>query len=680
MARRVLLIVLAVVVLLPIALLGALSLAVKSAWGERQFEKVVGGMLDRKVEVNGISVRWGLPPGLVFAHLRIANPDWAQTPDLVNADGLYARFRLAPLFTGKVVIPYLGARKATAGLEMDGERATWKFGAPKPKDQAQPSRLYVMRVYLDDGHIRFIDKAMGSDLAIDAKGSAGEGGMLQAAAKGTFHGQELTANARLPGLETQNEGPLRFEGQARVGRTEAAVDGTMANDGTALDMQLRLAGPTMKELSKISGIVLPDSPPYRLGGHLRHDGNAWTLEPFDGKVGDSDVAGSFTYDKRAKKPLIRANLRAKLLDFDDLGPLIGAPPKTGPGETAAPEQKQQAAQREASDKLLPDKPFDTASWGKADADVKLTADKIQRPKQLPIEAFSTHLLLKGAVLKLDPLDFGMAGGHVTATVTLDGNQKPMKGTIKADVKGLQMGKLFPTSQTMKDALGVLYGRTELTGSGQSVAALLGSSDGKASFVVEGGRVANLFMELAELDVAHIVMLLGARKEQEPLRCAVAGFDVKGGQAEANTFVVDAEDTSINIDGGVNLKNETLDLKMSPAGKHQSLVSLRTPIHLQGPLRHPKARPEPGPLVRKGALAAGLGAINPALAVFALYEPAKGKDQPCGELIAQAKAQGAGKAKNAPETRKAEHEQGKETAKVSGTNAQGAPNEAVATKK
>jgi uncharacterized protein involved in outer membrane biogenesis len=679
MLRRTLVIVVAVVVLLPIAVLAALSLAVRSEWGERQFEKVVGGMLDRKVEANGISVRWGLPPGLVFAHLRISNPEWAETPDLVNADGVYARFRLAPLFLGKVVIPYLGARHATAGLEVDGERATWKFGAPKPKDQEQPSHLYLMRVYLDDGHIRFIDKAMGSDLAVDAKGSAGEGGMLQASAKGTFHGQPLTANAKLPGLETQHEGPLRFEGQARVARTEAAVEGTMATDGSALDMQLRLAGPTMKELSKISGIVLPDSPPYRVGGHLRHNGTAWTLEPFEGKVGDSDVAGSFTYDKRAKKPLIQANLRAKLLDFDDLGPLIGAPPKTGPGETAAPEQKQQAAQREATDKLLPDKPFETGSWGKMDADVKLTADKIQRPKQLPLEAFSTHLVLKDAVLKLDPLNFGMAGGNITAAVTLDGNQKPMKGTIKADVKGLHMAKLFPTSGTMQEALGVLYGRTELSGSGQSIAALLGSSDGKASFVVEGGRVANLFMELAELDVAHVVMLLGGKHEQEALRCAVAGFDVKGGQAQADTFVVDAEDTSINVEGGIDLKDETLDLKMSPAGKHQSLVSLRTPIHLEGPLRHPKARPEAGPLVKKGALAVGLGAINPALAVFALYEPARGKDQPCAQLIADAKAKGAGKAKNAPETRKAERNQGKETEKVSG-NAQGAPNEAVATKK
>ena len=55
-------------------------------------------------------------------------------------------------------------------------------------------------------------------------------------------------------------------------------------------------------------------------------------------------------------------------------------------------------------------------------------------------------------LKLDPLDFGMAGGKVTSIVQLDGKQQPMRGTLKADVKGLQMGKLFPASKDMQHDL------------------------------------------------------------------------------------------------------------------------------------------------------------------------------------------------------------------------------------
>ena len=677
--RRKVLIILAVVLLAPLALAAAVVLIAQSEWGERQVEKIAGRALDRHVEVDGLSLGWGWPPVVRMAHLRISNPNWAQTPNLVEARGLYARVRIAPLFIGRVVIPYAGANSAEAGLEMDETRATWRFGEPKADPQQNESRLFLQRVYLEDGQIRFIDHAEASDMAIAVKGSAGQGGELRAVAKGRFRGETITANAKIPGLETQHEGPLRFEGQARVGRTEAAAQGSLATDGTALDLELRLAGPTFKELSKISGVVLPDSPPYRVAGTLKHQGNEWVFDPFDGKVGDSDVTGSLVYAKGKQRPMLRANVRAKLLDFDDLGPIIGAPPKTGAGETAAPEQKAQAAQRAATDRLLPEKPFEVAAWAKMDADVKLVADKIQRPKQLPLEAFSTHLVLKDSVLTLDPLEFGMAGGRITSKVTLDGKQKPVRGRIAADVKGLQMGKLFPTSGTMQQALGVLYGRTELTGSGQSVAALLGSSDGKASLVVEGGQVGQLLMELAELDIAQVVMLLGAKHKQEQLRCAIGGFDVKGGVMTADTFVIDSNETAIRVDGEVSLRDETLDLKATPNAKHPSLVSLRTPLHLQGPLRKPKVRPEAGPLAKKGLLALGLGAINPALAVFALYEPKRGEDQPCAQLIAEAKAKGAGKAKNAPETRAAERKQDKPSATVS-DNAKGAPNEDVAQKK
>jgi len=85
------------------------------------------------------------------------------------------------------------------------------------------------------------------------------------------------------------------------------------------------------------------------------------------------------------------------------------------------------------------------------------------------------------------------------------------------------------------------------------------------------------------------------------------------------------------------------------------------------------RPEAGPLVRKAAIAVGLGAINPALAVFALYEPARGEDQPCGQLIAEAKRKGAGRAKDGPQDPE-------RSARVAEQQAPGASGEVVAAKK
>ena len=679
MTRRRIVIIVASVLLVPVVLIAALLIVAQSEWAERSLEKMVSGKLDREVQIEDIGFRWGWPPGVVVGKLRIGNPQWAKTPNLIDADGLYARVEVLPLLKGMVVIPYLGANRATAGLETDGKRATWRFG----ESSDEPSKLVLMRVYMDDGEVVYLDPNEKTDVKVKVKGSAGQGGELKAQGSGTFRGEAFKANARIPELSTQHEAPVRFQGDAQVGKTRAQAEGWLATDGKSLEFDAQLAGATMKELNKITGMVLPDTPPYNLRGHLKHEGHDWHFSKFAGKVGDSDLRGDLTFTKPPQgRSFLKANLLSKLLDFDDLGPLIGAPPKTDAGETASEEQKAKSAQREATDRLLPDTEFKTAAWGKMDADVTLKADKIQRPKQLPIEAFSTHILLKDSQLKLDPLNFGVAGGNIVSIVNLNGKAQPMQGTIKADIKSLQLGRLFPESKTMQDALGTLYGRAELTGTGQSIGKLLGTSNGKASMVVEGGHVSQLLMELLELDVAQIVMLFGKGGQKEELRCAVSGFDVKDGVAMADSFIIDSNETVVNVDGSVSFKDETLDLKATPSAKHSSLVSLRTPMNLTGPMRKPKVRPEAGPLVRKAAVAGALGAINPALAVFALYEPARGKDQPCAQLIAEAKAKGAGKAKT-PDANPARAAEKKEQAdrKVAVTESADKPGkETVAEKK
>jgi uncharacterized protein involved in outer membrane biogenesis len=639
--RQRVLVVIGIIFLLPVLTVGALLLVVHSEWGERWLEARVSRSLDREVQIDGISLGWGWPPRIIFGRLRIGNPPWATTPNLVDAEGLYARVAVAPLFKGRVIIPYLGARRASAGLEMDGKRATWRFG----KDSQEESRLQLGLVFLDDGDIVYRDRNQDTDLKVDVKGSLGASGELRATATGKFRGEPAKASARIPGLDPQHASNLQFEGTASVGKTEAAADGNIALDGKALDLKLRLAGDTLKNLSKVTGIVLPDSPPYRLNGHLRHQGTDWTFDPFNGKVGDSDLAGSVTYSKSEPRPLFKANLKSKLLDFNDLGPLIGAPPKAGAGETANPQQQAEAARRAAEQRLLPDEKFSTEAWGKMDADVRLEALRVMRPKQLPIDKLSTHLVLNDSVLRLQPLNFGIAEGRITSNITLNPRQKPMRGEIKADIQGLHLAALFPTVKSMQDALGTLYGRADLVGQGESVAALLGSSDGKMTVAVDGGRIKALLDALIPLQLAEVIMLLGRDSEKVRLRCAVGELDVKRGVAKVENFVVDTENTLIKVSGVVDLGREMLNLEFSPYPKNPGILSFRTPIEIEGPLRQPKTHPKPGPLAARAAGALLLAAVNPALAVLATLETGPGKDTDCGKLLSEAKAQGAVKKAN-----------------------------------
>ncbi len=385
---------------------------------------------------------------------------------------------------------------------------------------------------------------------------------------------------------------------------------------------------------------LPDSPPYKVAGHLRHAGNEWHFNDFDGRVGDSDVQGSLVYRTGGKRPLLKANVKSKLLDLDDLGPVIGAPPGTGPGETASAAQRRKAAEQAATSQVLPDERFATARWAEMDADVTLEAKRVLRPKQLPIDSLSTHVVLEDSRLRLQPLSFGVAGGRVAGDITLDARTKPVRANAEIDVQGLELARLFPESQAMKESLGTLYGRAKLNGRGESVADLLGTSTGQIDLAVNGGQVSLLLVELLGLDLAEALTLLGTRSRQVRLRCAVADLAVNDGVATPKAFVVDTTDTVATVTGPIDLRRERLDLVVHPEPKDHSIFVLRSPIHLQGAFKDPAVRPEVGPIAARVAGAALLAAVHPLLALLPFIETGPGKDSDCAKLLAQVRAKGA----------------------------------------
>jgi AsmA family protein len=628
----------AVVLLLPFVALAALVLVAQSEWGESWLEQQVASRIHRDVDIERIRFHVAWPPEVSFGHLRISNPEWAKTKDLVNAEELSARVEIPPLFHKQIVVPLVKAVRAEAGLEQKGDQSTWEFGDGASRN---PSRITVRGVLLEDGHIVYRNEDEATALEVKVRGSLGESGELRFEGAGTFRGDAVKAVATVPGLTPDPRQPVRLIAKGTVGGTTASGDGTLTTDLRALDMKFDLKGKTLKDLHKVTGIVLPDTPPYALSGRLRRDGEArFVFDPFSGRIGDSDITGAVTYDKGGQRPLFTASLRSKLLDFDDLGPLVGAPPKTGGGETASPEQRAKAQQVKASTHVLPRQPFSTQRWGEMDADVKLVAARVQRPKQLPIDSLSTHLLMKAGVLTLDPLTFGVAGGKVASRVVIDSHQSPPAGQIRAQVENLKLAQLFPALKSMEEAYGQMYGAVDLKGRGASVGDLLATSNGTMVLTASGGRVSDLLTELLEIDVAKAAMLLGTRKQQVDLRCAVGTFNVTDGVVAPESFIVDTSETFVNVKGKIDLDDERLDLETRGRGKSPSALTLHTPVELQGPFKKPSVHPKAGPLAAQVGAAVALAAVNPALAIVPFLEPGKKQDADCDKLMAEARAKGA----------------------------------------
>jgi hypothetical protein len=90
-----------------------------------------------------------------------------------------------------------------------------------------------------------------------------------------------------------------------------------------------------------------------------------------------------------------------------------------------------------------------------------------------------------------------------------------------------------------------------------------------------------------------------------LLCSVAGFRIKDGMMTSEGMLFDTSHAVITGSGTINLKNEQINLLLSPKKKRLSLFNIATPVALKGTLEDPKPSVPPEEL----ALTAGSLALK-----------------------------------------------------------------------
>ncbi|KUY92239.1 MULTISPECIES: AsmA family protein [unclassified Burkholderia] len=435
--------------------------------------------------------------------------------------------------------------------------------------------------------------------------------------------------------------PFPLQADVKAGDTRLAIVGTLTDPMhlAALDLRLWLQGTSMSHLYQITGITLPDTPPYategRLIGNIKQHASTFRYENFNGRVGGSDLRGTLTWAQREPRPKLSGELVSNLLQFSDLAPVIGA-------DSAASKAKRGDTTRQPPDRVLPVATFRTERWSAIDADVKFTGRKLIKSPQLPITDLYTHILLQDGVLSLEPLQFGVAGGTLATNAHLDGSRTPLKGRFTLAARHLRLKQLFPTQKVMQTALGEINGDASLSATGNSPAALAATSTGEVKALITDGRISLLLMEAAGLNVANVVYekLFGTRDVN--INCAAIDFVANDGMLDPKVFALDTDDALINVDGPVNLRDESIDLKIHPHTKGFRVFSLRSPLYAKGTFKNPKVGVDAGALALRAGAMVGLGLINPFAALIPLIAPSNNRDVPCSELFGQMKAKAAQK--------------------------------------
>lgn len=608
-------------------------------WFKGPLERAVQARTGRVLQIGNLDVDLGGTTTVRGDDIRFANARWAKQPQMASADRVELDIRVWPLLRGSVQMPEIRLSRPDVLLQTaprKGEPGNWDFLGSGGGEPPQLKRLHIT-----DGKLQFLDEPGRTRVDLTVRSGtpkqADTAPPVLIEGKGRWQGAAFTLKGGTESpLELSNsEHPFRIHLDARAGATHAIASGTLTNpfQFQVFDLQFQLSGQDLEDLYPLIGIAIPSSPPYRLDGRLKREYQRWRYEKFSGRVGDSDLAGDVEIDVAGERPRLTANLLSKRLDFDDLAGFIGAPPKTGGDESANAEQKAEAARLAAKPTLLPDKPYDLSKLRAMDADVRWKAQHINAPK-LPLDDMDAHLLLDNGLLRLEPLNFGVAGGDIRSTIRMDARHPQISTTLNASLRGVQLGQLFPDAKLAEQASGGISGNLRLSGSGNSIAAMLGSSNGDVALGMGRGHIGNLLMELAGLDVAESLKFLFTGDKQIPLRCAFGDFGVRNGLMQSRALAFDTTDTLVVGEGTINLKQEQLDLLLRPRPKDVSILALRSPLRIGGTFKDPSFRPDFKALGLRGAIALTLASIAPPAALLATIETGPGKDAACGGRYAK----------------------------------------------
>ena len=391
--------------------------------------------------------------------------------------------------------------------------------------------------------------------------------------RGAAFAGTVTTSDLLTIQETGRSFPLR--GHVTFGKTRVDADGTVADllKPSAIDAKLRIAGPSLVTLQPFVDLHFT-SRPYRIEARLRKNDNNYAVEQLQAKIGATDIAGELSYrgDKdgeESERPLLRATLRSESVDLADLG-VLGQP----------------AAKEAGSERMFPRSALGAERIKAIDAHVSIVARKFKSAAMPVLESLTFTADLDHGILNVKPIDLGLAGGHAIGAITLDAKREPPSSQVAIDFSGVRLEQLLPTLASTGVSSGSVSANVQLSGRGNSIAAVVGSATGSMSLKVVGARISNLLDAKFGQNFGKILRLTIGGDRAIVVHCAAIAFDFNDGLGKSRAILFDTEQTRIDGHGTMNLRDEMLDVLLDPTQKNPGFFSLHSGIRVQGALKHP----------------------------------------------------------------------------------------------
>ncbi len=206
--------------------------------------------------------------------------------------------------------------------------------------------------------------------------------------------------------------------------------------------------------------------------------------------------------------------------------------------------------------------------------------------------------------RLDPLAATLAGaGRIALRAAADVTQDPPAVQVAARTEGpgIDLATALGHLGLPRRAAGRLELDAALRGRGRDLRAAAAGATGHLGLAMPGGRLDGSLLEAVPAELRRILLPSGAGGDI-PVRCLALRLDAQDGLARLRTLLLETGLGRLGGEGGVNLRDETLALRLLP-DLRVGPVQVRAPVSVAGTLADPRFGVSP-----EAAVAGGLGAF------------------------------------------------------------------------
>ncbi|WGF87768.1 AsmA family protein [Marinivivus vitaminiproducens] len=606
--RKILLTILIVLVVLVGAVI-ALPFVLPTSIIKAQLEQAVASATGREFRIAGDLTPTFWPPLSVHASdVSLANPEWANAPDLVKLGSLDAEIDVLAYLRGVIAInrfvldaPEVNLEVAEDGrqswaFDTGGEQETTDAGDSEPAEPSEAQAVVLGDIRIENGTITYDDRQNGMQrraenvrLALsqtEAGGPLAITGGLESSGKPL----ELTGEVTQPqALAEGNDSPLKLNLTAPG--TTFAFTGVASGAGPGLVGDVNLDMPGIRELADWAGqpIDAPAGTIERLSFTGKVDANPSRASVSGMQLGFDDITatGDVAADLSAARPRITGQIDVGPLNLDPYRP----PEEQGePPLAAEPEGGDQAQQGWPTDPLNLPLPLPV------DSDLTVNLTSLQAT---PVQLGSSRLTLQSdatnTAFRVEGLEAYRGTVDLDAAAKTEGSTPPAF-TVNLNAQQLDMLPILQSFAGFDRLAGSGNARAALTTGGASVRDLVQGLNGDAEVrmrdgAIRGVNLAALFRGLATLNLDP-----NAGQAQQTDFAELGGtFRIANGIVQNDDLALRAPVIRLSGAGRVDLPSQSLDYTVRPEiastlegqdATNEANLALGVPVKITGPWSSP----------------------------------------------------------------------------------------------